>query len=79
MRLSLDLLPLLLLVALPFQAAWSGWGLAGVTLAALAVFALRCALVLNKPLLDKEQLRSPEANKIVLESLPVSHYVEKVR
>ena len=35
--------------------------------------------MLSKPLLDKDHLRSRDVDKIVLESLPISHYVEKVR
>ena len=47
-------------------------------LSLLAIFMLRSALVLRKPLLDRKVLESHSADKIVLEATHFSHYVEKV-
>ncbi len=82
MRLSVQLLPLLLLALLPIYAALSGWGLLKVLLVLTAVLVLREALLLRCIFAKAELLRRQEESGedgMVLETMPASHYAEKVR
>ena len=81
MRLSKHLLPLLLLVLLPVHACCQGWGLLKVLLSLAALGALREALLLRTVFSRaQEQKREEETGRVrvVLETQPPSHYVEKV-
>jgi len=74
MRLTIQLVPLLLLILLPFL-QWSGYvtSLLGILLSLLLILLARTGCVFHK--LGKRKIDK----RIILETISISHYVEKVR
>ncbi len=75
MRVTVDHLPLFLLLALPVCATWHGWGTLPVLVALAALAALRQFLVLG-PVFAQ---RDCTFDRMVLETQALSPFVEKVR
>ncbi len=77
MRFSLTSLPSVLLVFLFLWSSYYEWGLIKALLALIAIFILRLAVTANK--VQTTIFSAEPDNKIVLNTISISHYVEKVR
>lgn len=78
MRITVELVPLALLAALPLWAVAFGWGLLRTALALAAIAGARQYLLLSK-VFGREEGEQGASKKLVLQTHAMSHFVEKVR